>query len=200
MPTQPGRPDSGPLACRLVPVEDGRQHSIVERYPGPESRPRGGKPRTRRNPLLADVVDVRVENVSSTDVDLLADDPSRPFSSSIFIEDEGGHPVLFPHYGPSSLKRLGLAPPAARTVNLKPGRGVSVEARIWSRLNPRDVPKAGKYFARAVVSFYRASDGRDCRVESPRMTLTIEEDEIREYLDVFRRIEASGVVPVDEPE
>lgn len=175
-----------PLDCRLVPAGEAQQRARLEQRLLFQDHPEWLTPRLCRNPLVADGAWVEVENTSSRDFGIY------PLGGKLFwettrIEDAAGHPVSFERPGIRSLKRLGSALPGTPIATLKPGQVERQAFDLLGIIGAGANVKPGRYTVRAVCWYFRAPDGADCQVESAPLTVTITEEDIREWKDLFER-------------
>lgn len=191
-----------PLDCRVELFRKAEQRAFLAPTWGFQTHPDLLTPRILRNPLFADAVRIEIENTSSHDFGIYSWSGDEPrFWITIRIEDAAGQPVLFPHAGPSGIKRLGVAPLKTPILALKPGQVVTQRSGIWNYLNARDLPKPGRYTVRVIGSYYRVPDGRDCQVEAEPFKVTITKRDIREWRETHEAFHSDfeEVVPGPPP-
>lgn len=160
-------------------------------------------PWTLANPLWSDVLQVEIVNSSDKDLNVIEHSAriENAFWVRVRLENAAGKPVVFPHAGQSGIKRLGPAmtlggrlSPLNRAATLKPGQRVVCGVRIWSGLNIDDVPPPGKYMARVVCSYDRASDGRNVQIESAPVVVNLTKADVRGWRNLYNFLNY-GIIP-----
>lgn len=177
-------PNEDGLVVKVSPLGGARLKAELAELPLPLRAPFLARPSVFRNPLLADEFEVKIENASSNDVEILAYNDDTPFFSGTRIEAYGDGPLVFPPTPQcvNSLKYI-ISPDLNPIVRLKPGESLSRRGRINIGWLDRfeGFLRPGVYVVRVHCNYYRMPAFKDVNMASAPMVVNLTAADIREW-------------------
>jgi hypothetical protein len=180
------------ISCRVVLTDAAERREIMESYPFIKEvlrdKPTLASPRFFSNPLLGfGFGRVEIKNTSDAAVTIYSDNETQLFSISAYLMDPTDS---FEPRASLSLKRfspLPILPEMQRKLKtMKPGQVETQVINLFGGCLRKDSAiAAGNYAFRAICRYYRGGDGQDCEVQSRPFTVTVTEDDIRQWQSIW---------------